>query len=396
MTHKSFGQTLVLHTFIFLLVCMHAYSQSPEESFIDVQPDEQSFPILGEGSDTVLAIEMTIGIYPEGTTLSTVREMVAPLTEAEKAQVPEYLLLKEHELAIQGDKDGIVALYETEADKDFAQNERWSNMAYSSSFFRNDVEEIVLQTKARFGPYVRIRYKPMLKEGRSFGRSVVLKESEKGYHFSQNLGKKHIFLGAATAFPYWKNHAERQNTGNLNDFMKTRIHYAESKIPSSSDTKSTEYPVKIFYKLEEFSGSTSMDASLKGRIQNQLGEMLQGYKTQNPERIAESWAPSERVSKRKLLQNVDTATLASAEYFENLESINPMYFIMGGEQMFLFAIPIDISGKRAKPKLFRFKQEGGEYFLSDGMGKNSPLPNFILSSPEFQKIIEKHLENEVE
>ena len=117
---KRFSQLTILASYT-LLICVSTYAGS----FLETDLHEQVFPVIGKGIDTKLAAGLTIGLYPDNTTLSKVGTMVATLSETEKLNIPEYLLLKEHELAAQGNKEGILDLYATDNDKKFAKNERW-------------------------------------------------------------------------------------------------------------------------------------------------------------------------------------------------------------------------------------------------------------------------------
>jgi hypothetical protein len=386
MIQKDIKRKKILQ-WVVLLFCTFICTLSFGENVLGMDLREQVFPVIGKGLDTKLAVGVTIGSYSKDTTLSAVRGMISALPEAERFKVPEYLLLKELDLAAQGDKQGIIALYATEEDKNFARNERWVDMAYSSSYIRDNVEGYTLKTKARFGPYVYIKYKPILKQGRSFGWSVVLKETENGYLFSRDLGKEHIFLLAVEAFPYWEDITVRNNAGDLSGFQVTRFRHKESSVPTSTNQDVLSPTVQLYYKLERFSEATSIDASQKEKIQNKLYHVLEGYKTGNPEEIVNSWDTS---SRNKILKNLEdkTSMKATTEYFKDVGSIKPEYFIKSGDELFLYATPICISGERKVPKIFRFKLQENEYFLNDDLGKGNPYARQILRSKEFLAIIE--------
>jgi hypothetical protein len=367
---------------IVLLFCTFISTLSFGESILDVDLHEQVFPVMGKGSGTKLAVGLTIGSYPEGATLSAVRKMVSALPEAERLKMPEYLLLKELDLAAQGDKQGILALYATEDDKNFARNERWVNMEYSSSYIRDKVEDYELRVKARFGPYVYIKYKPILKEGRAFSWSVVLKETENGYLFSQDLGKEHIFLLAAEAFPCWEDVTVRNNVGDLSGFQVARFSHKESNVPTSTNQEALLPKVQIYYKLEQFSKATTIDTSNREKIQNKLNNVLASYKSGDPNEMVNSWTP---LSRHKILKNLkdETSVKATTEYFKNIRSITPKYLIESDGELYLYAVPIHISGEPKELKLFRFKLQEGEYFMDCEEGIGNPYVRQILQSRAF-------------
>ncbi len=355
-----------------------ALAQPPNEDLLGVSTREQAYPILGKGADTSLAVGMTISSYPADTTLSGVREKLSGLAEADRLKVPEYLLLRELDLVAEGEKEAIVDLYYGEEGKSFARNERWRDMEYSTSFARDKVDHYLLQTKAHFGPFVRIRYKPVVKEGISIGGVVVMRDIGGTYYFSEELGRDHIFHSAAEAYPHWEKSADRNNTGDLIDFKQTSV-VCES-VPGVSAVKSA--PIHIYCKFEPVWEQAFPDTGVKSDIQSKLTFLLDGYKSKSPEKIAQAWAPSQRESTQKRLQSDTVALKKSAATFESSSQIKPVYLARSGQELLVYAVSLDSSSENESLHLFRFEREGDEYFLGENVRLGTPFPSAILRSKE--------------
>lgn len=263
-------------------------------------------------------------------------------------------------------------------------------MEYSSSYIRDNVKDYTLLTKARFGPYVYIRYKPIVREGMSFSWSVVLKETKDGYLFSNNLGSGHIFLLAAQAFPYWQDIAAGKDAGDLSEFQKTVFSYNESKYPASAGYDFDSSAVRLYYKLEQFSGARSLSAHQRQNIQNKLSNVLEGYKSGDPNKIVKSWALSVR---NRILQNLkeEASVDATMEYFADIAHFNAEFFLKHDDVLFLYATTVSTEDEHLAPKAFQFKLEEGEYFFQAGQGEGNPFGRLILQSEAFQAIVNELL-----
>jgi hypothetical protein len=368
----------------FLLACAFtllggfASAQIPTEGMFGVSIREQFYPVLGTGADTSLAVGMTISSYPDDTTLSVVREKLSGLAEVDRLKVPEYLLLRELDLVAKGEKEAIVDLYHGDESKNFARNERWRDMEYSTSFARNKVDHYLLETKAHFGPFVRIRYKPVVKDGVSIGGAVVMREIEGAYLFSEELGREHLFQKAAEAYPYWGNTADRNNTGDLTGFKKASFFY--DGVAGVSVVKSA--PIHVYCKWEPVWEQAFPDVEVKSGIESKLSLLLEGYKTTTPEKIAQAWAPSQRASVLKRLQSDPIALKKDAAMFEASTQIKPIYLVRAGSELLVYAVSVDSSIANRALHLFRFEKEGGEYFLGENARLGTPFPAAILRSKE--------------
>jgi hypothetical protein len=256
--------------------------------------------------------------------------------------VPEYLLLRELDLVAKGEKEAIVDLYHGDESKNFARNERWRDMEYSTSFARNKVDHYLLETKAHFGPFVRIRYKPVVKDGVSIGGAVVMREIEGAYLFSEELGREHLFQKAAEAYPYWGNTADRNNTGDLTGFKKASFFY--DGVAGVSVVKSA--PIHVYCKWEPVWEQAFPDVEVKSGIESKLSLLLEGYKTTTPEKIAQAWAPSQRASVLKRLQSDPIALKKDAAMFEASTQIKPIYLVRAGSELLVYAVSVDSSSKQ--------------------------------------------------
>lgn len=368
----------------FLLACAvtllggFASAQIPTEGMFGVSIREQVYPVLGTGADTSLAVGMTISSYPDDTTLSVVREKLSGLAEEDRLKVPEYLLLRELDLVAEGEKEAIVDLYFDDESKRFARNDRWRDMENATSFARDKVDHYLLQTKAHFGPFVRIRYKPVVKEGVSIGGVVVMREIEGAYYFSEELGREHVFHSAAEAYPHWKESADRNDTGDLIAFKQVSI-FCEG-VSGVSDLKSA--PVHIYCRFEPIWEQAFPNVEVKSKIQSKLSLLLEGYKATSPEEISQAWAPSQREHVQKSLQNDPIAFARSAAVFEASSQIKPIYLARSGQELLVYAVSLDNSSANEFLRLFRFESEGGEYFLGENVRLGTPFPAAILRSKE--------------
>lgn len=365
-------------------MCGIAWAQTPVDGSFGERVTEQVFPILGKGSETSLALGMWITSYPDDTTLSTVREKLAGLSESDRKKVPEYLLLRELDLVAKGDKDEIVKLYHGNVSKDYALNERWRDMEYSTSFARDKVDHYLLQTKAQFGPFVRIRYKPVVKEGTSIGGVVVMREIDGAYYFTEELGKDSIFHPAAEAFPYWEKAAARNEAGDLVQFKEASF-YCEgvSGIPNTQHA-----PIRVYCKLESVWEQSFPDVEVKSKIESKLALLMEGYKSGSLENIAQAWTPSQRTGIQKKLQSDPAALKKEGARFDTSSRIKPIYVVRSGPELLTYAVSSKSTSPRASLDLFRFQKEGGEYFLDENVRRGTPFPTAILRSKEMMKAVQ--------
>jgi len=369
----------VLTFFIFITTS----SLMAESELVDCKINRHAFPILKDNEGkVVLCAELSAGIYSESITKSKIDELLKGLPEVKKLTIPEYLIIKEFNESKEGNIQKLLLNYKGEKSKRYAKS-LFSNISELRDYNRDNVKDILFQTKTVFGDLIRIKYKRIARKGHSFGWVSFLKKIDGRYYFVHELNDNHILHTVAGAFPYWE-WEKHHNFIFPKELLIADLGYSSPNPNVNNDYSSTS--VRIGYAIKRFPNNLSLFNNnifplFEENVRNVFRKAIKVYQSNDKNGIVAMWEPK----RRKVIEKLIDHSKHSVEFFNQYSDIQLKFYFDYGKECFVYFRPVINKDEYAPLRVVRLSRENGKLFLTDKT--ESIFADKILSSEEMAKVL---------
>ena len=372
--------------FLFLIGCCFVATSKITAAEIRTQYD-----ILAQDNQVYIMADAPLLVYPEETTMTGLLAEwdTQNLTEAERRLQPEYLIIKRLLFSAAGDLDGILSLY---AEDDASQADAILEYGEIEEAQATDemVDDIVFNTKAFWGPYVRIHYK---RESDMYippwAAYLILVDGE--YRLTNMIEGAEFFNAIVDACPYWDTDKFAPNMPVPPELNRVEVFYGENGIPGfrrhDGDSPSTD-SIILGFSYSDIEENFSDDAQAP-LFRTLLESLLEACTAENQDAVIALYdegnaARNAENARRSVIQFKDFARVRPFGYVPYGENEAWLYAVFGRAEG---GMPAGVASRVLRVFHCRKIDDEWRFALALSAQQTSPQADVILSMEDFGRIL---------